>query len=214
MIAISTAYKKALIAYDIKGKRDSYEIDANHAHSENLLFSLDKLLNAGGLTIADNDKYAVVIGAGSFTGIRIGMALVKGLVAGGKDEKVIPITTFDLMAYTHLKTKREKKFVCVINALSGLYYICAYDEKGNKIGEESVVTKDKLQEFKDFDFVGLAEENLCENLVQPSGEDLINLALLRENAGICADKLAPLYLRRSQAEDDLEKKLKNIKKSC
>lgn len=212
MIAISTAYKRALIAYDIKGKRDSCEIDANHAHSENLLFSLDKLLNAGGLRIADNDRYAVVIGAGSFTGIRIGMALVKGLVAGGKGD-VVPITTFDLMAYTYLKEKREKKFVCVINALSGLYYICAYDEHGNKIGGEQVVTKETLEEFKDFDFVGLEEENLCENLVQPSGEDLLELALSRENEGVSADKLAPLYLRRSQAEDDLEKKLKNLKKS-
>lgn len=214
MIAISTAYKRALIAYEIKGKRDSCEIDANHAHSENLLYSLDKLLSKGGLTIADNDKYAVVIGAGSFTGIRIGMALVKGLVAGGNGEKVIPITTFDLMAYTFLKEKREKGFVCVINALSGLYYICAYDKQGNKVGEEQVVTKEALENFKDFDLVGLEEENLCERLVQPSGEDLLELALSRENDCISADKLAPLYLRRSQAEDDLEKKLKNIKKSC
>lgn len=213
MIAISTAYKKTLIAYDIKGKRKTCEIDSNHAHSENLLYSLDNILNEQGLFISDNDEFAVVVGAGSFTGIRIGMALVKGLVAGGRNEKVLPITTFDLMAYSYLEEKRENPFVCVINALSGLYYICAYDKDGNKLGEEQVISKDDLKRFENFDFVGLEEEGICEKLVQPSAEQLLNLALSRTGKGVSADKLSPLYLRRSQAEDDLEKKLKNIKKS-
>ena len=209
MIAISTAYKKALIVYDIKGRQDKSEIDANHSHSENLLFTLDKLLSQGGLTIRDNDEYAVVIGPGSFTGIRIGMALVKGLVAGGNNEKVVPITTFDLMAYSYLKSKPKNKFVCVMNALSGLYYVCAYNEKGEKISDEEVVTKENLGKFEGFDFVGLEEEKIGDKLVQPSGEDLLELALSKRDLQVDANALMPLYLRRSQAEDDLEKKLKN-----
>lgn len=210
MIAISTAYKRALIAYDIKGKREIYHLDSGHAHSENLLFSLDKILTQGGLGLKDNDKFALVIGPGSFTGIRISMALVKGLTAGGNNEKIIPITTFDLMAKTYLKNHPQKDFVCIINALSGLIYACPYDKNGNKIGEEEVIRKENLAKFQDMDFVGLSEEGLCDNLVQPSGEELLTLAFERENMGICANNISPLYLRKSQAEDDLEKKLKNI----
>lgn len=209
MIAISTAYKRALIAYDIKGKQGGSEIDANHAHSENLLYSIDALLNEAGACIKDNDKYAVVIGPGSFTGIRIGMALVKGLVAGGKGEKVIPLTTFDLMAYTYLKTQPKQGFVCIINALSGLYYVCVYDHCGNKLSKEEVVPADALSKFEGLDKVGLYEEKLTENLVQPSAQDLLELAKNREQDLTDARSLSPLYLRRSQAEDDLEKKLKN-----
>lgn len=209
MIAISTAYKRALIAYDIKGKHGESEIDANHAHSENLLYSIDSLLSDAGVKITDNDTYAVVIGPGSFTGIRIGMALVKGLVAGGKNERVVPLTTFDLMAYTYLKTKPKKNFVCVINALSGLFYVCAYDQQGNKLTEEEVVTGDAMSKFSGYDLVGLNEEKLCENLVEPSAKDLIELAKKREKNSTDAKSISPLYLRRSQAEDDLEKKLKN-----
>lgn len=209
MIAISTAYKKALIAYDIKGQQGWKEIEANHAHSENLLFSIDELLNEGQLKIDDNDMFCVVVGAGSFTGIRIGMALVKGLVAGGKGQKVVPVTTFDLMAYTYLKSKPQKDFVCVINALSGLVYVCAYDKNGRKIGEEEVIAKDNLSKYDNYDIVGLEEEKLGFKLVEPSAEDLLNLAKMRQDEGVDAKTLSPLYLRRSQAEEDLEKKLKN-----
>ena len=212
MIAISTAYKKALIAYDIKGKRGVREIDANHAHSENLLFSLDVLLDESGTNIKDNDKYAVVIGPGSFTGIRIGMALVKGLCAGGNNEKVVPITTFDLMAYSYLKTTPKRNFVTIINALSGLYYVCGYDKDGNKVSEEEVVTKEGLEKFNDFDKVGLEEENLCNILVQPTGEELLKLASQSEKNAVDSKIIAPMYLRRSQAEDDLEKNLKITEK--
>lgn len=207
MIAISTAYKRALIGYDINGKRGSVELDANHSHSENLLFSLDKMLEEAGLTLKDNnDGFALVIGPGSFTGIRISMALVKGLVAGGSADGVIPITTFDLMAKSYLKIQPKRDFICIINALSGLYYVCPYNIKGEKLGDERVVSREELTTLQNYDFVGLEEEGLCEIRVQPTGEDL--LALAKGEKRVNARNLTPLYLRKSQAEDDLEKKLK------
>ena len=48
-------------------------------HSVNLLPMIDAACQAAGLTIADMDRIACVVGPGSFTGVRIGVSTVKGL---------------------------------------------------------------------------------------------------------------------------------------
>ena len=48
-------------------------------HSVNLLPMIDTACQSAGLTIADLDRIAVVVGPGSFTGVRIGVSTVKGL---------------------------------------------------------------------------------------------------------------------------------------
>lgn len=211
MIAISTAYKEALVAVDINNKKEFMELDSNCKHSENILKSLNELLDKTNSSIKQNDKFAVVVGPGSFTGIRIGIALVKGLVSGLDKYYVLPITTFDLMAYSFLKNnKYNQNFVCVINALSGLYYICKYSKNGEKLGQEELVDQSELEKITE-NKIGLAEENIVSTNVRPTSEDLLELACLCDKKGMFSDdirKLQPLYLRKSQAEDSYDKKIK------
>ena len=51
-------------------------------HSTNLMPMIEETLQSAGLELADMDRIAVVIGPGSFTGIRIGVSTVKGLAHG------------------------------------------------------------------------------------------------------------------------------------
>lgn len=210
MIAICSAFKEALIAVDLDGKRDFSKVEANCGHSEKLLPEIAKLLDKNGLSIKDNNEFAVVIGPGSFTGLRIGIALVKGLCIGlEKEAKVFPITSFELMAYTYIKhNKPRHDFTCVLNALSGKVFIFQYDLSGNKKGEETLVLADEVLNRPHL--VGLSEENLCKECVNISSEDLLELALIKSSRekALKAGEIAPLYLRKSQAEDDLEKKQK------
>lgn len=53
--------------------------DTQVSHSNTLLLEIDKVLNHAGYSLADIDLYAVATGPGSFTGLRIGIATVKGL---------------------------------------------------------------------------------------------------------------------------------------
>ena len=130
MIAISTAYKEALIAIDIDGRVNTSSLPSNCKHSENMLLTIDKMLDEMGKEFNENKEFAVVIGAGSFTGIRIGISLVKGLLAGDNDKKVVPLTTFDLMAYSYTKKFAPKEeFACIINGLSGYYFVCREDQR-------------------------------------------------------------------------------------
>lgn len=212
MIAISSAYKEALIAIDINGKRNFLSMDSNCKHSENILYNIDKMLDDMDASIRDNDALAVVLGPGSFTGLRIGTALVKGLKVTS-DCKVVGILTPQLIAYSYIKKYNPNEMFYVgIDALSGLVYVAKFSKDGEMLSNLDVIKKedyDKLDGIK----VGLSEENIGDKLVKPSPEDLLELAefKLANNDTIDEVHLNPLYLRKSQAEMELAKKEKMFK---
>ena len=210
MIAISTAYKQALIAIDINGKQDYKVIDSNCKHSENLLYNIDKMLDNIGCTIKDNDCYSVIIGPGSFTGIRIGIALIKGLNKAYKN-KLIALTTFDLMAYSYCKNNNpEKDFYCVIDALSGLTFACKFNKHGQRIEEERLINQEELKRLNTIT-IGLSEEKIGDIKITPTPQELLEISNIYLNKNNITDDehLLPLYLRKSQAEASLESKNKN-----
>ena len=215
MIALSSAYKEALVAVEIDGEKAFRSLDANCKHSENLLLTLDDALASCNKTLKDNDVFAVVIGPGSFTGVRIAAALVKGLVAGDERKNILPITTFELMAYSYINQFGVKEdFACIINALSGNYFVCMFDKNGNPTSLPEMVDKDGLEAIS-CPKIGLKEENLGDNQVVPTAEDLLALAKIKMGTTslISGVELVPIYLRKSQAEVTLEEKEKNQKNS-
>ena len=214
MIAISTAFSSALVAIDIKGKQDYMKLESSCKQSENILKSIDELLDKNNLDIKDNQDFAVVIGPGSFTGLRIGIAIIKGLAAGlnGKN-KAAAISSLDLMAYEYVKQNKPKEdFACVINALSGLAYVCEYNFQGKKNCEEKLIEVSCLQGIKGVK-IGLKGEDICQEEIELTPQGLLEKAKSLQNEGLVVDvkTLSPLYLRKSQAEDSLDGK--NLKKS-
>lgn len=75
------------------------EVIINHQkkHSEKLMLAIDHLLSDGGLSIKDIDVFGVVAGPGSFTGLRIGMATIKGF-AQALNKPVIGVSTLESLA--------------------------------------------------------------------------------------------------------------------
>ena len=72
-------------------------------HSEKLMPAISSVMDSSGLDYGDLDVLAVTAGPGSFTGLRIGIAAVKGICqASGK--KVIPVSTLEALAYNLLYT--------------------------------------------------------------------------------------------------------------
>lgn len=212
MIAISSSTKKALIAVEINNKQKIKELDSNCKHAENILKEIDNLLEEINEGFDQNDCFAVVIGPGSFTGIRIALALIKGFVFS-KNSNIISLTTFDLMAKAYLnKNNIKKSFICVINALGGLYYICKYNRDGEKIGKELLINEEQFKNISE-DKVVLNEENIDGYKVEITAEDLLKLAKEKmvKKEFTPENKLFALYLRRSQAEENLANK--NIKNS-
>lgn len=75
-----------------------YTLQVGHTHSETLLPMVEILLKHSGWTVEDIDLFACTIGPGSFTGLRIGVATIKGL-AFGQNKPCVGVSTLASLAY-------------------------------------------------------------------------------------------------------------------
>lgn len=73
-------------------------LNTSHTHSETLLPMIKNTLETAGVTLAEVDKIAVTVGPGSFTGLRIGISVVKGLAAG-VNKPCAAVSTLEAIAY-------------------------------------------------------------------------------------------------------------------
>lgn len=204
MLAISTATKKAYIALKVGEIIDYREIDANCKQSENILKEIDFLLEKNNLKLQDVGNFGVVVGPGSFTGLRIGVALVKGLCAGQKNHRVVPISMLDLMAWQYkADANPDGKFTCIINALSGRLFVATYDKNCKKLSDEKMILETELPQMEG-DKVFLKEEFAgVLGGISITPETLLNLALKNEEKQtVSAFDVCPVYIRKSQAEEN------------
>src|SRR5215831_67813 len=86
ILCIDTSGRQGSVAL-VRGSEDRFELLGMAAldggtYSARLLPTIDSLLQQSELTAAELDGFAVVSGPGSFTGLRVGLATVKGLCEG------------------------------------------------------------------------------------------------------------------------------------
>ncbi len=78
-------------------------LNTRHTHSETLLPMVRDMLKSAGVTLSDVEKIAVTAGPGSFTGLRIGIATVKGLCMGA-EKPCVGVSTLETIAYNFTGT--------------------------------------------------------------------------------------------------------------
>lgn len=100
-----------------------YTANIKNTHSETLLPMVKCMLETLKLSVDDIDAFAVSEGPGSFTGVRIGVATIKGL-AFGRDKKCVGVSTIEAMAQN---LKGFGGIVCpIMNARRGQVYTGAF----------------------------------------------------------------------------------------
>ena len=207
---------------------DELFLDKGLTHSETILPMIDEILTRNGLSLDDIDALSVNNGPGSFTGIRIGVAVVKGL-AFDKDIPCYEVSTLDSIAY-NCKDKNGL-VVAVMDARRNQVYNSNYqviDGKAEKIKDDrSILIKDLYLEISEYDgdvfVIGDGQDKVKEffkennmtkdNFYYPDYynnlQKGINTALIAydclENKK-SGEEILPSYLKLSQAEQELRKK--------
>jgi len=108
---------------------------SGHTHSATLLSMIDELLKACGLAIQDIDRFAVTAGPGSFTGVRIGVATVKGLAEVGQ-KPCAGVSTLEAMAA--LSPDLSGILCCAMDARRSQVYAALFDENGRLSPDEAL----------------------------------------------------------------------------
>lgn len=201
-----------------------YTLNNGNTHSQTLLPMVESLLKFLELSISDIDLLAVSAGPGSFTGIRIGVATLKGL-AFASEKPCVGVSTLEAMAYN---LPIPNGLICpVMNARRKQVYTALFRHQDGGLtrllpdSAISIAELDKL--LADYDepvyLVGDGYDITAENLTHPVGYtpqrlryqnavSVAKVALEAYRSGNCTSDgdLKPVYLRPCQAERErLEK---------
>lgn len=205
ILALNTAFSNSDVALSINNKQDYISLDSSAKQSENILVCTHKLLEQNNAKVQDIQVMSVVVGPGSFTGIRIGVGLVKGMYMAKKDIKLVSVCSLDLMAYIYLQQQPKSNYYCVIDALSGNLFVCEYNN-GQRVGDPTMLTD--IEQLNGKIVVGLKNEHLdfCTAKVEFSPQMLLEYTIeqCNNNNFVEENNLLPIYLRKSQAEIGLE----------
>lgn len=166
-------------------------------HSETLMPSIEKLVDKAGLSIKDLDFIAVVIGAGSFTGIRIAVSTVKAFCFAF-NIPFLSVTSFDIIAYN----EEYGKILAVLDAGHDGFYVCGYHDK-KVVLEPSYIMKDELIKLsKEYTLLSDTEIDGFNVKVVDRAQGFIS-AIDQKQKELQTDLelLVPLYVRKSQAEE-------------
>lgn len=167
------------------------------SHSIELMPRVEELCEKANFDLKSADFFVAVVGAGSFTGIRIGVATVKALCFAYK-KPCLSVTSFDTIAYN----EKDGKVLAVIDAKHNGFYVCGY-ENGKVVFSPSYIMKEQLDEIKgDYKLLSFSEINGLSVKVVCVADGLIK-AIEEKKSEINEDinSLEPLYVRKSQAEE-------------
>ncbi|MBP5427359.1 MAG: tRNA (adenosine(37)-N6)-threonylcarbamoyltransferase complex dimerization subunit type 1 TsaB [Clostridiales bacterium] len=225
ILALDTSTKVASVAIIDQDKMlAEYFVNTDKMnHSQKLMPVIDGVIKDLGIDLREIDYYAVSVGPGSFTGLRIGVATVKGM-AYANNKKVVAVDTLDAIANN--VSYSDDIVCCIMDARNRQVYVAMYDGK-KKIVEDTAIDIDELIDKLIFlgtriIFVGdgvlvyseYLKEKLQDNFVMPRRVDVLprassvaELALgkIQNQEILSCEDLVPNYLRKSQAEREYEK---------
>lgn len=227
IIALDTASDCMHLAIDTGNTYMSMTKSAGRRFSEELVPQMISLCNDAQIKLSDLDLIVCANGPGSFTGLRVGMAVAKG-VALGAGIPLVSISTMDM--YQYPVQNQSSVVIPVLDARKSRFY-CAVFKNGMRLSmdmdctpedlchqidhfPEVLVTGPDAQGFSILLRQALVANNSTTKVVadhlqrRDYGESLIILGINElEKRGPDPISSGPTYIRKSEAELSLEERL-------
>ena len=209
------------------------KMDSNtgRTHSENLLPMINNALSKSSLVLKDIDLIVCDKGPGSFTGIRIGIATIKAFF-DSLNINCIGITSLESLAFNLKKNIKENELICsLIDCKNNNCYYALYEFKNNGYSKLIMPSTDNIDNILDIlnsynsniTFVGDGSINYKDVITSKinscqfanESDNILNSYSLglagftKYNQGITNENVLPVYLKKPQAQIQLENKLNN-----
>ena len=201
-------------------------VNTGNTHSQTLLPAVEQTLKMAEMSVNDIDVFACSTGPGSFTGVRIGVATVKG-IAYGKNKPCVSVSTLEALAYNLvgnnglicpvMNARRSQVYNAMFKSEDGsLTRFC--DDRALAISEldeelagktEPIYLSGDGYEITEKGFKNTKIAYVPERQRYQSAYSVAQVALKKYEAGEYVDDaaLVPIYLRPSQAERERQERL-------
>lgn len=225
-IDTSTMFGGVAIMDDLYGLIIEIRLNIKSTYSERLMTTIDYALNKSGHKLSDIDAFAIAIGPGSFTGLRIGLSTVKGF-AYTTGRPIVSVPTLEALAYHFpyciypvctMLDARKKEVYSAVFRWDDEGFIRLMNEESVKIeklleelkeekkisNEKVVITGDGALLYKDkiFNTFGKKVIFAPSDKMVPSPSHIAFIGMKKALKGEFSDPITikPFYIRRSEAE--------------
>ena len=199
-------------------------VNTKLTHSQTLMPMVEDMLKSSGFELKDIDLLAVNSGPGSFTGIRIGVAAVKG-IAFALGKPCVGVSTLHSLAYN---LSGHRCIACaVMDARCNQFYNALFEINGEQINRltpdraiSAAELAEELNQYADKKVILAGDgAELAYRSINGSGIALAPLTVRLQRAenvclaaaeyeSVTARELLPAYLRLPQAERERLSKIK------
>jgi tRNA threonylcarbamoyladenosine biosynthesis protein TsaB len=205
ILTIDTSFSQSCLAlFKNKEMLEEVFLSGSPRDNDSLLFRLEDLLTRHQLTLKDIEGIAIAIGPGSYTGLRLSIAAVKGIALVTKCTiKALSVFDIFIQQYKSENPVAKGELLSVIDTSKGDFYCQRYSQNFTAKGEPFFAKLDQLQDLLKNEpalaFVGqiqpLGTSGLLINF--PSARSMVELYFDPNCQNTSTTTLEPLYMRQT-----------------
>ncbi len=223
ILAVDTATTSCSVAIvDKTSLLSEFTLAKEETHSKHLMDMIKAALRMSGLNFSDLDGFAVTRGPGSFTGLRIGISTIKGLVVAS-EKPVVGVSSLETLA---LQVSYSRDLICpILDARRGEVYFSRYrflnghlkkqtkervappDQAVEDLNESCLFVGNGALLYKEMILEKMGElasfAPLIQNTIRASTMAYLSMAKFENNDTDDIEKILPYYIRKSDAELNL-----------
>ncbi|ALU45603.1 tRNA (adenosine(37)-N6)-threonylcarbamoyltransferase complex dimerization subunit type 1 TsaB [Pseudoalteromonas rubra] len=212
LLALDASTEALSLALSYNGNLYRHFEECPQQHSQKILPLVEQLFTEAGCQLKDLDGLVFGRGPGSFTGVRIGVAVAQGLAYSG-NLQLAGVSTLQAMAQQAFAQTQAKQVLVAIDARMGEVYLCHYTRSDNNqaiaLGEERVIKPELIDgEFEGVLAVGTGWQTYSDvaeklglevhnDITLPHAEYMLDTGIAQFEAGkvVNAADAQPRYVR-------------------